>query len=501
MVVLLFLSLPLQAFAQAKLIPVPNSDFEDGITGWEFLTKTGDCGVTDKLASHGKHSLQILSTASDSVKVQSARIPCRGPKLLELHGKFLARWGYYLNLRLEQLGKDGQLITNAPPFMQGPFGMNGVWEELVGFRGVGPVWLTDRTTHVRIVLEGKPGQNRPMEVYFDDIQLFDLGAAATNQKAVSVRDQLREVIGRKTRIVWTRGDRDNGGILMGLDSEKGRERVIGREDWKCFNPCFTSDGNRILFSGPEEAVYVVDWNGKNLRTLVKGRHHFVLGSWNDPATGFDWVYVGDNMAAETIAEIKAAGDTASNDSALSVYRYRMDDPSLQELVWNRMPVNRRAQVGPGAKTLVGEFPWPNCGLAILPNGTFSLYGQGCNPNYAPDDSGRFFYLLGNHRQLRMLAPGGPHAGTAVLIHVNTMAGNLKDPRRAVWRPKWSNDVRFFTINSCDLAPGSDIYLGEFNEDFSGIKQWVRITESEEYDADGVAWIEPVREASPSRKTE
>lgn len=500
MAVLLLACLAQKVAAQARLVTVINADFEQGAEGWEFLSEAGSCMVTDKMASHGKCSLQILSTPTNSVKVRSLPIPCRGPKLLELHGKFLAKWGYYLNLKLEQLGSDGQLVTNAPSFTQGPFGMNAVWEELVGFRGVGPVWLTDRTTHVRIVLEGKPGQNRPVEVYFDDFQLFDLGVTATNQKPVSVVEQLRKATGRKTRVAWTRGDRDNGGILMGLDSEKGRERVIVKSEMRCYNPCFTADGNRILFTGPDQRAYVVDWTGKNLRELLRGRHYFVMGAHTDPATGVEWVYVGDNQAPETVAEIKASGSEASDDSALSVYRCRIDDPSVRELVWNKVPVNRRAQVaGPDGMALVGEFPWPNCGLALLPNVSFTLYGQGCNANYAPDGSGRFFYLLGNHRQLRILPPGGPRAGSGTLIHVNTMAGNLKDPRRAVWRPKWSNDVRFFTINSCDLAPGADIYLGEFNEDFSGVKQWVRITESEEYDADGIAWIAPSPKTGPGKE--
>ena len=378
---LLCLFLADHAFGQSRSIPVTNPDFEEGTNGWTFLSQTGNCTVTDKLAAHGKHALQILSTASDGVKVQSEPIACQGPMLLELHGRFLARWGYYLSLKLEQLDAEGKPVTNAPPFTLGPFGLNNVWEDLVGYRGVGPVRITDQTTHVRIVIEGKPAQNKPMEVYFDNFQLFDLGVNAT----ADIAAQLLKVTGRRTRIAWTRGDRDQGGVLMGLDTDNGKERVIVDAAMKCVNPCLTSDGNRIVFTGPEQTGYVVDWTGKNLRPLMKGRHHYIMGVWRDPQTGFDWVYVGDNFAPETVAELKAS-NAASDDSALSIYRYRLDDISVRELVWNKAPANRRVQVGPDGMKLAGEFPWPNCGVATLPNVTWQLHGQGCNPNLAPDGS-------------------------------------------------------------------------------------------------------------------
>ena len=44
--------------------------------------------------------------------------------------------------------------------------------------------------------------------------------------------------------------------------------------------------------------------------------------------------------------------------------------------------NRRVQVGPDGMKLAGEFPWPNCGVATLPNVSWQLLGQGCNPALA-----------------------------------------------------------------------------------------------------------------------
>ncbi len=310
-----------------------------------------------------------------------------------------------------------------------------------------------------------------------------LSAAAQSETAT----RILEATGRRTRVVWTRGTRD-GGVLMGFDTTEGKERVIVNDPLPCHNPWITRDGKRILFTGPDQTGYVVDWNGENLRPILKGRHYYVLGVWSDPETGVDWVYAGDNASKEHHAEIKAAGGSPHN-NASSLYRYRLDDPTVRELMWDKEPLNRRTAVGLDGLTLAGEFNWPNCGIARLPNVSWKLYGQGCNPNIAPDGNGHFFLMLGNHRQLRMFGPDGPQGG-GQLIDVNTMPGNRKDPRRAVWRPRWSNDVRFFTINSCDLGPSSDAYLGQFNEDFTGIARWIGITDSEEYDADAIAWIEP-----------
>ncbi len=313
-----------------------------------------------------------------------------------------------------------------------------------------------------------------------------LSAAAQSETAA----RILEATGRRTRVAWIRGSRDAGGVLMGFDTTEGKERVIVSNPALCRNPWFTRDGERILFTGPEQTAYIVDWNGGNLRPVIRGRHHYILGVWGDPVTGIEWVYVGDNSAPETLAELKASGSSASTDSALSVYRYPNARHDRRERVWNKGPVNRRVNIGPGGRLLAGELPWPNCGLAALPDGNWTLYGEGCNPNIAPDGSGRFFFMLGDHRHIRMFGPDGPHYDGGNRIAVNTMPGNLKDPRRAVWRPRWSNNVRFFTINSSDLGPSADAYIGEFNADFTGIARWIPITDSVEYDADSIAWIEP-----------
>jgi hypothetical protein len=303
-----------------------------------------------------------------------------------------------------------------------------------------------------------------------------------------IAKQVVDLTGGRTKIIWVRGSRDFGGFLMCFDTDEGKERVVVPGQAKCMDPKLTPDGTRILFTLPDQTSYIVDWDGKNLRQLFKGRHHYILGVAVDGKTKTEWVYVGDNMSPETQAEIKSKGLQASDDSGLSAYRYKLADLSVKELVWDKMPFNRRVTVMADGSRMSGELPWPNCGVATLPNGEWKLFGSGCNATMAPDGSGMFFHMIGDHRSMKMYARDGTAMGN--LIAINTLPGVEKDPKRSVWRPRWSNQVRFFTLQSADLGPDADISLGQFDEKFSSVKAWVRITHTPEYDADSLAWIEP-----------
>ena len=79
---------------------------------------------------------------------------------------------------------------------------------------------------------------------------FPLAAFLTvNNGAIAETELARQVLaltGSRTKIVWTRGDRDNGGTLMGFDTEEGKERVIVPAPEVCSVPWFTPDGERIV---------------------------------------------------------------------------------------------------------------------------------------------------------------------------------------------------------------------------------------------------------------
>lgn len=295
--------------------------------------------------------------------------------------------------------------------------------------------------------------------------------------------------GSRTKIVWTRGYRDSGGTLMGFDTADGRERVIVPAPEICHVPWFTHDGRRIVYSGStaSRSAYVVDWEGRNRRRILEGRYFFVLGVWWDAATGIEWVYTSDATSHEADAELAARGSAVTNHTGLAVRRYQLDNPSVWESVWDKAPTGVRTTVSPNGKQLVGEFPWPNCGIADLTAGTWKLVGQGCNANLAPDGSGLFFYMIGDHRHIKIHDKDGAEKAQ---IALNTMPGNEKDPKRAVWRPRWSNHVRLLTVQSADLGPDADVALGRFDESFTTVEAWVRIADTPEYDGNAQAWIEP-----------
>lgn len=169
----------LAATPQRESVSVPNGGFEEGDRGWEFV-EGRDCRITDTQAAGGRHALKILCGKGARFKVQSGLIPCKGPALVELGGKFLAKWGYYPNLHLQQFDAAGKLLPESPGASLGPqFGFNAVWESLAGYRGHAPFWLHAQTTHLRILIEGIPSRDHPdrdLEIYFDDLEINHHGA-------------------------------------------------------------------------------------------------------------------------------------------------------------------------------------------------------------------------------------------------------------------------------------------------------------------------------------
>jgi hypothetical protein len=313
---------------------------------------------------------------------------------------------------------------------------------------------------------------------------------AVGREAAAPSELARQVVdltGSRTKIVWERGSRDDYGVLMCFDTAEGKERVVLPNGPKVKDPKLSADGTRIFFTAPEQTSYVVNWDGSGLKELFKGRFHYIMGVARD-AAGVEWVYVADSQSAEAVADIKAKGIQASEDSGLALYRHRLDNLSVKELVWDKVPFNRRLAISADGAAAFGEFPWPNCGVARLPNDAFTMVAQGCNANLAPDASGMFFNLIGDHRHIKLYDRNG---GQKAQVAVNTLPGNEKDPKRAVWRPRWSNDIRFITVQSADLGPDADISIGRFDEGFTKIEAWVRIADTPHYDADGLAWIEPV----------
>lgn len=329
--------------------------------------------------------------------------------------------------------------------------------------------------------------------FCQDAAVFTPEAWKQASSKEGVAKQLEDAAGgRRVKVIWNRGGRDQG-RLMGFDTEEGRERVIVPAPVTCTFAFFTGDGKRIVFSSDEseQTAYVVDWDGKNLQKFLTGRHYTVHGTWRDPATGIEWVYVSDCNSKEASAEIKASGKPGWAEKfghyyGLSVYRYRLDNPSVREVVWDKYPIGARSPVSADGTMLAVEMDWPACGVVPVPNGTYKIIGSGCNPHVAPDGSGMFFNLIGDHRNITIYDKSGVLKSK---LAINTMPG-IKDPERKVWRPRWSNYARLFSVQSADSGPDGDVCVGEFNDTFTAVKSWVRVTDTTDNDGCTLVWVQP-----------
>jgi hypothetical protein len=230
------------------------------------------------------------------------------------------------------------------------------------------------------------------------------------------------------------------------------------------NPCISPDGEKVFFTDGN-TIYSVNWDGSNRREFTSG---LVESPWRHPDDGSQWLYFLHD------------GD--------GVVRARMDDASVRETVWKK-GVDRRRLVSVSADgTRMGACgPW----VAIVPNGTFRQHGSGCSPSLAPDNSYRFFHM-------------GTEVGHG---GVRMYDGGAKNPR-PVWfgkllselgastpEARWSSDARFVTAiiaygGGDPLVFYSDIYLGQFDEGFTKVVKWVRVTDAPAPETKPYCWIAP-----------
>jgi len=285
--------------------------------------------------------------------------------------------------------------------------------------------------------------------------------------------QIVEMTGARTRLVWqhqvavTPGNNWDATTaeyeLVVYDTADGKQRVMLPGPANYSNPCFTADGSRIVFTdAPNNKAYIIDWDGRNKRLLFNG---YAFETWIDPKTGTDWVY-------------------ANSDG--KVIRFQLDNPELTELVWDKTKVASRFRVSADGTRGAGEFHWPNLGVAMLPNVSWKQYGYGCNAAIAPDNSYRLFHMgeAAGHAGVMMYDGGGVNKR---LIRFDNVPG--KEGQNS-WVPRWTNDVRFLTL-ACPISGQSqELYLGEFDENFTTVKRWIQITNQTGQDVYGDAWIDP-----------
>ncbi len=368
---------------------------------------------------------------------------------------------------------------------------------------------------------GKPGRSRTVRAEQPEAKhryaswavlavcslLFLSVAGCRNDEQVRIRETAESVealTDARTRVVWVADHGDQRDVfarsserqlkLMGYDSRDGMGvRPIIDTLSNYSKPLFTPDGRRVVFSDFHEMIVsVVDFDGENRRELAPGMG---LAVWRDPESGVDWVYVGRERV-----------DRRGHPYA-EVYRFPLDSPEEEELVWNRRPVGLdNFQLSADGTRAAGVYPWPDAGVADLVNGSWTRLGNGCWPSLAPDNSYLFWFFEGNHRDLEMFDTRTDRRWTT---RINTSPAMDGHP---VYHPRWSNHPRFIALTGPYTrrqghsfirggGPDVEIHVGRFNESFTEIEEWVQVTDNEQANFIPDVWVEsaaltPAEAATP-----
>lgn len=299
-----------------------------------------------------------------------------------------------------------------------------------------------------------------------------LGLAAA--RAGELKDDILQMTGARTKVLWLRasaGQKETAGAwdateatydLMGFDTQDGQTRRILAGPAAFGFPWIGPDGSHILYNDqPNRRVYTVNWDGSGKREVARG---FGLMLWGEPQTGREWIILSDSM-----------------DDAGTIYRCPYDRPEERQVIW-KGPMSRRFRLSADGKRAGGEFPWPQAGVANLGAGTWRQYGRGCNAMLAPDDSYRFFNMLGNHCEIVLYDDGGANPRT-----FSVQPPGITSP---VWIPRWSSDPRFLTVKAPIEGPATDVYLGEFDKDFTRVARWLKVSTGGGANTYGYVWVEP-----------
>ena len=308
---------------------------------------------------------------------------------------------------------------------------------------------------------------------------------APDAAAGDLASRILAMTGARTKIVWAHqvrgGNRGHWGggaasfELMAFDTEDGKKRMLLPGPISCGNPSITPDGKRVVYTDSSSGkIRIVNWHPTEDEIAGKAEPNalasgFALCTWADPKTGIQWVYM------------------ARGEFVPPITRFQIDNPEVKEVVWDKACSATNGFGISADGTRAGSmFPWPNAGVAILPNVSFKRYGRGCEGCLAPDNSYRFFHMgeRAGHSGVMMYDTGGANKR---LVRFDNFPGR---GRQDSWNARWSTDVRFLTVSSPNSGIKQEVYLGEFDEKFTRVKRWIQITDTPGQDLVSHAWIDP-----------
>jgi hypothetical protein len=320
------------------------------------------------------------------------------------------------------------------------------------------------------------------------ILLVLAGLAGCSSGGAEPASPLGRFTGAHTRAVWVQSDgKDPFALgtnlaLFGLDSGEGRERTIVAERGSYMKPMITPRGDRVVFSrgpaggGPE--MMIVNWDGSGLKSLGKG---FAFATWQNPADSSEWLYAGIDAAPDKL-------------DFPTVVRFPIDNPSAREIVWNKTLVSADTfQVSPDGRHAGGLFPWPEAGVAELPNGELHKLGEGCWTALSSVRGPVMWYFDGAHRNLTMV---DIRTDRRWVVNINGVPGFGNDE---VYHPRWTNHPRFLVMSGPYNLGGdnqvrsggtqTEVWLGRFSADYSKVEEWLQVTKNNGADSYPDVWIE------------
>ena len=152
-------------------------------------------------------------------------------------------------------------------------------------------------------------------------------------------------------------------------------------------------------------------------------------------------------------------------------RFPIDNPSAREVVWNKTLVSADTfQVSPDGRHAGGLFPWPEAGVAELPNGELHKLGEGCWTALTSVRGPVMWYFDGAHRNLTMV---DIRSDKRWVVNINGVPGFGNDE---VYHPRWTNHPRFLVMSGPYNLGGdnqvrsggtqTEVWLGRFSADYS-----------------------------------